>query len=385
MRRLDRYLLTQLLAVFAFFSLVLVSVYWVNRAARLFDALVGDGQSFWVFLELSALTLPNVIRVVLPLSAFAAAVYVGIRLTRDNEMVVLQGTGISYLRLLRPVAVFGVIVALMLAALMHVLMPVSRAQLAERQVQIAENIAARFLRAGEFLEPADGVVVFVRDVTAEGELRDLFLSDTRRPGFRVEYSAASALLAQGPAGPTLVMLEGIALAYSETTGRLTTIGFNDLTYDVGALIGADSRRIDVRELPTPLLRDLSAADFDAMGLTLAEARFELMSRHAQPALALVTALIGFAAVFLGQFNRLGAARQVLGAIVALAIIQLVGNAAAGLALRDAARAGLAFVPVVLGICVALGMVLAAGRTRRDWRLRALLPRVRAPQAGGRAA
>ena len=48
MSRIDRYLLSQLLSVFAFFTLVLVAVYWVNRAARLFDAVVGDGQSFWV-------------------------------------------------------------------------------------------------------------------------------------------------------------------------------------------------------------------------------------------------------------------------------------------------------------------------------------------------
>ena len=139
MRSIDRYLLVQLLTVFAFFSLVLISVYWVNRAARLFDAIVGDGQSFWVFLELSALTLPNVIRVVLPLSAFAAAVYVAMRMTRDNELVVLQGTGLSFVRMLVPVAVFGLVVAVMLAFLMHVLMPLSRMQLAERQVQIAKT------------------------------------------------------------------------------------------------------------------------------------------------------------------------------------------------------------------------------------------------------
>jgi lipopolysaccharide export system permease protein len=361
--RIDRYLLAQLLMVFAFFSLVLVSVYWVNRAARLFDALIGDGQSFWVFLELSALTLPNVIRVVLPLSAFAAAVYVAIRLTRDHEMVVLQGIGFSYLRLLRPVLMFGVIVALMLAALMHVLMPLSRAQLAERQVQIAENITARFLRAGEFLDPAEGITVFLREVTPEGQLLDVFLSDRRRAGLRVDYSAASALLAPGPQGPVLVMLEGVALVHDDATGRLTTIGFDDLTYDVGALIGPAGRGTDVRELPTRMLVEGDAGSFEAMGLTLAEARFELMSRHAQPLLALVTALIGFAAVYLGQFSRLGAWRQVLGAIVALALIQLVGNAASGVALRDAGRAMLAFLPVGLGVLVVVGMVFWASRRR----------------------
>lgn len=370
MSRIDRYLLAQLLTVFAFFSLVLVSVYWVNRAARLFDALIGDGQSFWVFLELSALTLPNVIRVVLPLSAFAAAVYVAIRMTRDNEMVVLQGTGMSHTRMLRPVAIFGVIVALMLAALMHVLMPMSRAQLAERQVQIAENITARFLRAGEFLEPSDGIVVFLRDVTAEGQLLDVFLSDNRRVGTRIEYSAASALLAPGPQGPVLVMLDGVAMIYSEATARLTTIGFDDLTYDVGSLVGPAGRGADVRELPTRALIDGDADSFEAMGLTLAEARFELMSRHAQPLLALVTAMIGFAAVFLGQFSRLGAWRQVLGAIFALAVIQLVGNATSGMALRDAGRAGLAFIPVGLGAAVMTGMVFWASRARRSNRGRA---------------
>jgi lipopolysaccharide export system permease protein len=362
--RIDRYLLAQLLAVFAFFSLVLVSVYWVNRAARLFDALIGDGQSFWVFLELSALTLPNVIRVMLPLSAFAAAVYVAIRMTRDNEMVVLQGTGISYLRMLRPVAVFGMIVALMLAALMHVLMPLSRAQLTERQVEIAENITARLLRAGEFLEPADGVVVFLRSITPEGKLEDVFLSDARTPGTRVDYNAASALLVPGPQGPVLVMLDGVALIYSTETSRLTTISFDDLSYDVGALIGPAGRGPDVREMPTRQLRDADTVMLAQMGLSLAEVRFELMSRHAQPLLAIVTSLIGFAAVFLGQFSRLGAWRQVLAALVALVLIQLVANASAGPALRDATRAGLAFVPVVLGLVMVVMMVLWASWARR---------------------
>jgi lipopolysaccharide export system permease protein len=359
LQRLDRYLLTQLLAVFAFFALVLISVYWVNRAARLFDTLIGDGQSFWVFLELSALTLPNVIRVVLPLAGFAAAVYVAIRLTRDNEMVVLQGVSVSPARLLRPVAMFGLIVALMMSALMHVLMPMSRAQLAERQVQIAENITVRLLRAGEFLEPASGVTVYLREITPEGKLLDVFLSDQRQAGTRVEYNATSALLAPGPQGPVLVMIDGVALILSEDTGRLVTVGFDDLTFDVGGLIGPAGRRSDVRELPTYQLRADHAEELSEMGISMAEARFEFMSRLAQPLLAVVTAMIGFAVVFLGQFSRLGAWRQVLGAIVALAVIQFAANAVSGVALRDVRLAALAFVPVGLGALVVGAMVLVA--------------------------
>ena len=63
-------MLSQLLMLFGFFALILVSVYWVNRAVLLFDQLIADGQSAWVFLEFTALTLPNVIRLVLPMAAF---------------------------------------------------------------------------------------------------------------------------------------------------------------------------------------------------------------------------------------------------------------------------------------------------------------------------
>ena len=80
MAKFDRYMLSQLLVLFGFFSLVLVAVFWINRAVVLFDRLIGDGQTALVFLEFSALGMPKLISTVLPLSTFAAAVYVTNRL-----------------------------------------------------------------------------------------------------------------------------------------------------------------------------------------------------------------------------------------------------------------------------------------------------------------
>ncbi|MFP4275773.1 MAG: LptF/LptG family permease, partial [Paracoccaceae bacterium] len=74
MARFDRYMLSQLMVVFGFFSLVMVLVYWINRAVLLFDELISDGQTAWVFLEFTLLSLPNVIRMVLPMSAFGLTV-----------------------------------------------------------------------------------------------------------------------------------------------------------------------------------------------------------------------------------------------------------------------------------------------------------------------
>ena len=143
--KFDRYLLWQLLTLFGFFSLVLVGVYWINRAVLLFNQIISNGQSAGVFLELTALTLPNVIRLVLPLSAFAAALYVTNRLMTESELVVVQAAGLGPFRLARAAFVFGLFVTALLLLLSHVLVPASRATLAERRSQIAENVTARFL------------------------------------------------------------------------------------------------------------------------------------------------------------------------------------------------------------------------------------------------
>ena len=73
MPRIDRYILSQMLTLFGFFALVLVSVYWINRAVSLFEQLMSDGQTALVVLEFTALTLPVVISVVLPVAASNSA------------------------------------------------------------------------------------------------------------------------------------------------------------------------------------------------------------------------------------------------------------------------------------------------------------------------
>ena len=101
MARFDRYMLSQLIMLFGFFSLILVMVYWINRAVSLFDQLIADGQSITVFLEFTALSLPNLIRLVLPIAAFAASVYVTNRMSNESELVVVQASGYSPFRMIQ--------------------------------------------------------------------------------------------------------------------------------------------------------------------------------------------------------------------------------------------------------------------------------------------
>lgn len=368
-------MLSQLLAVFGFFSLILVAVYWVNRAVALFDQIIGSGQTALVFFELSALSLPNVIRIVLPLSAFAAAVFVTNRLSSESELVVMQATGFSPFRLARPVLFFGLVVALILSLLAHWLVPASRARFTERSTEIEESVSARFLTEGRFLHPSDGITFYIRDISSSGELRDVFLSDNRQADELTFYTAKRALFARGPEGPLLIMLDGMAQIQDKRTQRLSVMRFDDFTYDVGALM-RDDRRIytDVRSVPT---RDLISPTPELIATLrtpdpVAPFR-ELQSRLSAPLLAPVAAMIGFAALLLGAFSRFGLWRQVLAAILLLVVVQFLDNAFTNLAVRNAAYWPAYYAAPLIGAVIATVMLWWAGRSRR---IRAATPPLR---------
>lgn len=365
MARFDRYLLSQLMVFFGFFALILVLVYWVNRAVRLFDLLIADGHSATVFLEFTALTLPNVIRVVLPIAAFAASVYATNRLSTESELVVVQSMGFSGFRLARPVLVFGLIVALLIGILTHFLVPLSTSVLAKRQAEIAQNVTARILTEGTFLHPIAGMTFYIREISPNGELLDIFMSDTRDPDAQVTYTAKSAFLVREETGPKLVMLDGMVQALDGNGERLFTTGFSDFSYDIGALIkirkreGRTSYEVSTLELlsPTPDL-------IEETGKSRAVLLYEGNKRFSQPLLAVVTALIGFSALLVGSFSRFGLIRQIISAIVLLILIKALDSAVIEYARSDAALWPLVYLPVVAGLGVAAVLLWLSERPGR---------------------
>lgn len=360
--KFDKYILTQLLTLFGFFALVLVLVYWVNRAVVLFDQLIANGQSAAVFLEFTALTLPNVIRIVLPIAAFAGTIYVTNRLTTESELVVVQATGYSPWRLARPVLVFGVIVFIFSSILAHVLVPLSLARLTDRTAEISENMTARLLSEGRFLHPADGVTFYIREISPIGELKNIFLSDARDPAQRITYTAREALLIRGERAPTLLMLDGMAQAYSRDSKRLSITRFDDFTFDLDGLVDVlspDRRRPN--ELPTHLLLAASAATQDLTKASRATLVAEGHERFSNALNGFVAPLIGFAALLVGGFSRFGIWRQILGAIGGLIVVQMITQAGQGMVQADATRWPLAYVGPLFGLALAYVLLLLAAR------------------------
>lgn len=357
MTRFDKYLLSQLMMLFGFFALVLVMVYWINRAVVLFDQLIANGQSAGVFFEFTALTLPNVIRLVLPIAGFAAALYVANRLTSESEMLVIKAAGQSPYRMAVPVLGFGLIVAFLVGVLTHFLVPLSIARLNDRQAEISENVTARLLSEGQFLHPAGGVTFYIREITPQGELRDVFLNDVSRENEHITYTAKQALLVRHEDGPKLVMFDGLAQTLAVDGNRLSVTRFEDFAYDIRSLVGvATSHRRGMKELSTLELLRASPEVVEETGQRRAILMYEGHGRTSQALLSVVAALVGFSAMMVGAFSRFGFWKQMVGALVGLIILKSADNAFADVARSDPSAWPAAYGAVILGL-VMTGVLL----------------------------
>ena len=346
-------MLSQFLLFFGFFALILVAVFWINRAVSLFDKLISDGQSALVFLEFTALALPNLIRMVLPLAAFAAAVYVTNRPKNDSELTVMQATGSGPWRLARPAIAFGLVTALMMSLLTHLLLPTSIKQLEMRQSEVARNVTARLLTEGSFLHPADGVTFYIRQIDPDGTLNDVFLSDRRDSAESTIYTGAKAFLVRDGDNANLIMVDGLALRLDHAGNTLSSTAFSDFSYDITSLIRrSESQRRSIRAIPTSeMIRDPEGIE-EKDGLSAGKVSEELHLRFARALVCIAVTMIGYATLMLGGFSRFGVWQQALLAFLILVCLEVLRGVVSDAVLQDASLWPLIYLPTVLGIAIA---------------------------------
>ena len=365
MSRFDRYLFTQYFLMFGFFSLILLFIYWINKAIALFDNLISDGQTFLVFLEFSILTIPPIIPIVAPLAAFAAAIFVTNRLKNDSELTIMQATGFSPLRLSRSIFLFGLVVTIILMIISHYLIPKSNNILLKRQNEVASSLNAKLLKVGSFIHPQNGVTFYIGGISTSGVIEDVFVLDERNKDREIIVTSKSGYLITNNNNPILVLKDGIVQNYDLKSTNLSTIHFQDLSYDL------TSWSVKERMSKSKLLLTYSSFDLfkdpelvsiltDSSPISVLE---ELHSRILTPLLALIAALIGFSALMIGDYSRFGASKQISVGIVILILIKLSESYGNELMLKSQGNWLALYLPVLIGILIFSFMMLLASNQK----------------------
>jgi lipopolysaccharide export system permease protein len=311
------------------------------------------------------LTLPSVLRGTLPAAGIVAVLYALAKLAGGSETVVLQAAGASPWRLTRPILAFGILVGLLSAVLGHLLVPLSLERLNARQAAIAETATARLLRPGEFISPQSGLTIYVQEVTSEGELQGLLISDRRDPRQGVMITATSAHLVKDAAGPSLVLGEGLLQQLGTEDRQLLTSSFAELTYDLGALLSESAEEAaSSRQLTTPQLLRPTDAILSSTGKSAETLRAEAHERMAESLMPPSSALIGLGALLLGQFSRFGLWRQVTLAVALVILVELVEGVVVSSVRENAALWPMIYIPPTFGAALGTSLLWLSTWSRR---------------------
>lgn len=366
MRKLDRYIFRQIAGPFLFFVLVFTGVIWLTQSLRVIDTVVNNGQSARVFLEFTALLLPMVLSIVLPIALFAAVLYAINRMFGDSEIVVMLAAGLSSTSLLRSVAVFGLLVMVVMYAITLYLMPTAQREMRDRIFQIRGDVAAALLREGEFLEPVQGVTIYLREAGRAGEMFGVYVQDERDPEQTVTYTAQRAVLVRDQAETRLVMFEGIAQsAKAGVVDSISILRFDQLAYDLTRLGGNPrARALKPSEMYADRLLTITAEE--GAPRPLGDYRAEAHEALSAPLYLIALPLLAVAFIISSGFRRQGFAKRIAVAALAALGLRLLGLAAKSAVSGAAFLWPLMYVPPALGIIAAIvllsGLRLRSSRT-----------------------
>ena len=360
MGRINTYILKQLLTMFGFFALVLVLIYWINRAVRLFDRLIADGQSALVFLEFTSLTLPWIIFAIAPIAGFSAVIYVIHRLATDRELVVVQTAGLSVAQIARPVWSFAISLAILTLVLSSILVPISQAQLHQRQMEVAENLTARLLTEGKFLTPSDTITFYLRHITSEGQLEGVFLNDALNPDKNITYSAAKAFLVRSEVGPRLVLIDGVIQTLDLTTERLAVTRFNDFIINIGQIVspGGTVTKRSEHFTSLQLIEQLLSAPNMIQSVRF-DMLYTLHQRLVGPLLSVCLVLIGFAVMVTARYSRFELWRPILMAVICLILVKFVEGLCLDYTRQNQDGLWVLYLPLLFGAVLSYGIIIKA--------------------------
>lgn len=353
--RLSLYVLAQLIGPTALFAFLMTTVVWLTQSLRLLDLVINRGQSAATFVYLTVLILPSLLVIILPIAYFAGTLYALTKLNTDSELVVMASAGYSRVQLAMPVMLAAAIVMAVTYACGLYFMPAGQRAMKDKVLDIRADVGAALLDEGEFNTPAQGLTVFIRELSSDGHIRGVMVYDSRNKKHPVAYLAESGQLAQTPGGARLFMYDGTIEQTGGGGAQLSVLKFKSYIFDLDQFTGptraadrASSERF-LSELfwPGPEVKAGARAAYFAEG----------NNRLAQPLYCIAFGLIALAVIMRGRRARGAQALRITIAVVAAALLRIAGYGVQGLATHHPSFSVLFYLIPFFGAAGAIAMLM----------------------------
>jgi len=325
MRILHRYILRELIGLFAIGIVLLAVVFGMGYIRRYADKIAAGGISFWYLARLFILVMPLVAQYLVPVAVLVAILLTFGRMSRDGEVLAVKSCGLSLGMLTRPVLVLSAVMAVGLYLCADRVGPWAMVQVKSSIADLVSRAGTQLLQQGRWVEGSGGLRFYVERIGPNGVLEGIKIdyADEDRPPVHVR--ADSGYTFQTAEGPVLVMENCELLAFGERS--VTTVDRAEVRLsEAVASLRETNRPLHRRDPDTLYFGDLLklARDPEASEKRRSKARNEAGERVALPfaciAFALVGTSLGARALGGGRPYALGVALPTVGVYYGLLLI-----------------------------------------------------------------
>lgn len=319
----DRYVLRNLAMATGFIAVTLAAIVFLTQSLRFLELVIESGASGTSFWLLAFLALPRFLEIILPIALLAGIIFIYNRMTIDSELVAIKAAGFSPMQLARPALMLATVITLLLWSITMWVTPASLSSMQHLRQVIKTQFSALLFREGVFNQAGNGLTVYMRARTSEGELRGLMIHDTRNPEVNPSTIMAKrgVIVAQSE-GEQVLVFDGSRQEYDPKKGTLHRLNFERYTIDLPASdpVRARWREPEERtifELVNPAPNDEARADPKARY----EFIVEIHRRIAAPLIALAYTFMACACLLTGPLERRGQGKKIAFAIASAVTLQ----------------------------------------------------------------
>lgn len=318
-RLLYTYLINQVLAPVYASLIILTSILFLSKLIPILDIILGYNIGLRDFFRLYAYFTPQLLLFALPMSSMMGVILGTTHLNNENELMVLKASGISLYRMLPPVILVGLSVALLTGFFSIYLMPAGNRAKVELAFQLAKEKVESSIPEKRFSESLGDIVLYADSIDRNTQIwKGVYISDMRDSRHPVTIISESGIISADSSRGTLSISLHNGVLNRTSSDTVQTIDFKG--YDMNLPLEPPATNPLAKAGSSTMLQRELLAEADRLGKNTREAVSYLNEYHkrlALPVSCFILTLLGFPLGFLS-----GPRHKTIGIPLGLAIFIL---------------------------------------------------------------
>ncbi len=227
---LDRYILRLWAAPFLGFLFIVTGVLLLGRILKLLGLFADKGIDWGIMVTMLMAILPYFLVITVPIAFFFAMQAMLLRLYQGSEMDALRASGISYIRLLRPIIAVAMVLWIGLTITSLYWMPEGQKSFQRLLIAVQQAKPVPGFDPQRFNHDMEDFTIYVEGKDDQGILHEFMLED-RRSAVPVVYLAERAEIKKEASHLSFILFDGTRLEGSMES--LRSLAFDQYQVSLG--------------------------------------------------------------------------------------------------------------------------------------------------------